>query len=259
MELTMGRFGSNNLLLNCLSDSDLDFIQPHLERVPLDEGDVIVGRGEVITYVCFPECGITSMADLMPDGTRVEVALIGREGMTNSQLLLGCEEADHEATVQVGGGSSLRLRASRLNELCAHSPTAKSLFFRFIHALAIQSSRTLASNAIHPASKRLSRWLLMCHDRVTGDEIHLCHDRIAKMLGVRRATVTDTLHVLEGEGALRNRRGIIIVRSRDKLEEIAADAYGFAEAQYSRLIAPFGKIERVPQDTTAQPNSRAFA
>lgn len=46
---------------------------------------------------------------------------------------------------------------------------------------------------------------------------------------------------LEGEGAIRGHRRPIMVRCREKLEEIAADAYGFPEAQYSRLITPFGR------------------
>jgi CRP-like cAMP-binding protein len=230
-----------------LSADDLSFLEERLERVPLDEGHVIVGRGDEITAVCFPECGITSITDILPDGTRVEVALIGREGMTNSQLLLGCVEADHEASVKVGGGSSLKLLATDLRALCSRSPAANALFLRFIHALAVQSSRTLSSNAVHSIEKRLARWLLMCHDRVPGDEIRLSHEHIARMLGVRRASVTDTLHVLEGEGALRGRRGRNIVRSREKLEELAGDAYGFPEAQYSRLIAPFGKFAVLPQ------------
>jgi hypothetical protein len=67
------------------------------------------------------------------------------------------------------------------------------------------------------------------------------------MLGVRRASVTDALHILEGEGALRGGRGCIILRDRQKLEDLAGDAYGFPEAQYSRLIAPFGKMLAVPE------------
>lgn len=240
---------TKNLLLNCLSAEDISYVRPRLERVPLDEGHVIVGRGERITFVCFPECGVTSIADVLSDGTRVEVALIGREGMTNSQLLLGCEYADHEAVVQVGGGSSLRLAASDLLALCSRSPAAKTLFLRFVHALTVQSSRTLASNTIHSAPMRLSRWLLMCHDRLHGDEIRLCHKHIASMLGVRRATVTDSLHILEGEGALNSRRGRIIVRNRERLEALAGDAYGFPEEQYSRRIAPFGKTAHLQVST----------
>lgn len=250
---------TNNLLLNCLSQEDWSFIKPRLERVPLNQGHVIVGRGEAITFVCFPECGVTSIADILPDGTRIEVALIGREGMTNSQLLLGCHDADLEAIVQVGGGSSLRLDADDLRALCCRSSAANALFLRFVHALAVQSSRTLASNAVHTVTKRLSRWLLMCHDRVAGDEINLPHAHISRMLGVRRATVTDTLHILEGEGAIRGRRGRISVRSRDRLEELAGDAYGFPEAQYSRLIAPFGKLDVPVQVAATYSAERSFA
>lgn len=232
---------SKNLLLNCLSNEDWRYIGSRLERVSLEEGDVIVCKGETIKYVCFPECGVTSIADVLTDGAKIEVALIGREGMTNSQLLLGCEESSHEAIVQVGGGSSLRLMAEDLRALCSRSAAANALFLRFIHVLSVQSSRTLATNTVRAAPQRLARWLLMCHDRLDGDEIHLAHELIGRMLGVRRATVTDTLHILEGEGALTGRRGCIIVRSREKLEELAGDAYGFPETQYSRLIVPFGK------------------
>jgi CRP-like cAMP-binding protein len=235
---------TRNLLLNALSERDFSFLKPRLLRVPLTAGHLIVSPGEAISFVCFPECGVTSIADVLPDGKRVEVALVGREGMTNSQLLLGVQEADHEATVQIGAGGTLRLEADDLKELCSRSSEARALFLRFVYALFVQSSRTLTSNAIHSLPQRLSRWLLMYHDRLPGDEIRLNHDHIARLLGVRRATVTDTLHLLEGEGALRCTRGRLIVRSRDMLEQFAGEAYGFAEAHYNRNVAPFGKCSR---------------
>jgi hypothetical protein len=58
---------------------------------------------------------------------------------------------------------------------------------------------------------------------------------------VRRASVTDTLHQLEGERVIRSRRGCITVSDRAGLRRIAGQSYGFAEAEYSRLIAPFGR------------------
>jgi hypothetical protein len=81
----------------------------------------------------------------------------------------------------------------------------------------------------------------MCHDRVEGDEILIIHEHLGRMLGVRRATVTDRLHVLEGHGAVRNRRGRILVRDRALLEQLAGTSYGYPEAHYRRLIGPFGK------------------
>lgn len=216
-------------------------MRAHLEPMILDEGAVIVAQDDPIAFVCFPESGVTSIADVQPDGTRIELALIGREGMTNSQLLLGCEQAPHEAIVRIGGGRSLRLPAVVLRQVCAEHPLAFQLFLRFIHALSIQTARTLASNMRDPVGTRLSRWLLMCHDRIDGDEIMLIHEHLGRMLGVRRATVTDRLHVLEGQGAIRNRRGRITIRDRALLEISAGMSYGFAEQHYQRLIGPFGK------------------
>jgi CRP-like cAMP-binding protein len=228
-----------NWLLRTLRTDDYAYIRPHLEPVALNEGHIIVAQDEPITFVCFPESGVTSVADVQADGSRVEVALIGREGMTNSHLLLGCDLAPHEAIVQIGGGRSLRLSAERLHSFCQDRPAARALFLRYIHALSVQTARTLASNLRDCVEKRLSRWLLMCHDRVDGDEIRLSHDHIARMLGVRRATVTEAVHLLEGRLAIKNTRGLIQVRDRHVLEGLAADSYGFAEAHYRRLIGPF--------------------
>lgn len=230
-----------NLLLRSLSAEAFAWLRPHLEPLVLEDGEVIVAQDDPITFVCFPESGITSAADVQPDGTRIEVALIGRDGMTNSQLLLGCERAPHEAMVRIGGGRSLRVPAGIVKQLCAECPAAHLLFLRFIHALSVQTARTLASNVRDPVEKRLSRWLLMCHDRIDGDEIRLIHEHLSQMLGVRRATVTDRLHVLEGHGAIRNRRGRIMVCDRTLLETFAGTSYGFAEQHYRQLIGPFGK------------------
>ena len=56
------------------------------------------------------------------------------------------------------------------------------------------------------------------------------------MLGVRRPGVTVTLHVLEGIQVIRAKRGLITVLDREKLEELADDAYGLSEAEYMCLM-----------------------
>jgi hypothetical protein len=64
----------------------------------------------------------------------------------------------------------------------------------------------------------------------------MTHEELGNMLGVRRASITSALHVLEGENAIRGYRGRISVRDRAALEAFAGDTYGFAEAEYRRLI-----------------------
>lgn len=225
-----------NLLLRALSPSDRALIWASLERVFLDEGQVIAAPGEAVASVYFPEGGIVTLAEVLTDGTRVEIAMVGREGMTNPQLLLGCDRANHEVCVRIGGGTALRLAADDLRSLCAESSVARELFLRYINSVAIQCTRSLALNAVHPVSKLLARWLLMCHDRMDGGEINLSHERLSRMLSVRRATVTEAIQGLEGELALKNTRGRIIIRDRAKLEAIAGDAYGAAERSYCNPV-----------------------
>jgi hypothetical protein len=63
---------------------------------------------------------------------------------------------------------------------------------------------------------------------------------------VRRAGVTTTLHILEGVGAIRATRGLITILDRDKLVRLAGTSYGFAEAEYERLIGPLRGLGRAP-------------
>jgi CRP-like cAMP-binding protein len=102
--------------------------------------------------------------------------------------------------------------------------------------MTIQISQTAYANASMNVEARLARWVLMTHDRTDGFELSLTHDFLAMMLGIRRPGVTTAIHVLEGTGMIRAERGRIIVLNREKLEELADDAYGMAEAEYERLI-----------------------
>ncbi|MFL5518047.1 MAG: Crp/Fnr family transcriptional regulator, partial [Gemmatimonadales bacterium] len=100
-----------------------------------------------------------------------------------------------------------------------------------------QTASTAYANANHSLESRLARWLLMCHDRVDGNDIPITHEFMAMMLGVRRAGVTTATHILEGNRLIRARRGVITIRDRERLEEMTDGAYGLPEAEYARLMA----------------------
>ena len=76
---------------------------------------------------------------------------------------------------------------------------------------------------------RLTRRLLMLHDRSASDAFEVKHSQIAEALSVRRASVTDTLHLLEGEHVLRCRRTQIGILDRPALEAAAGSAYGLTD------------------------------
>ena len=55
------------------------------------------------------------------------------------------------------------------------------------------------------------------------------------MLGTRRASVTDALHVLEECGTIESKRSRIWVRDRPGLEKAAGDCYGLPESELARV------------------------
>lgn len=229
------------MLLRSLDADAQEAFAPHLDQAQLIEGVTLSKTDAPLDAAWFPESAVVSFVDVLDDVTRVEIGIVGFEGMVGWPILLGCDRAHHDAIVRVGGGAALTMPADRFVALCREHPAANALFLRYVNVFTVQMGRTAVSNLRDKVERRLSRWLLMCHDRLEGDEIDLTHKVIANMLGIRRASVTDGLHNLEGENVIRNRRGRIVIRDRSKLLRLAGEGYGHAEAHYSRTIAPFGK------------------
>jgi CRP-like cAMP-binding protein len=209
--------------------------------VPLDTDAVMQKRNAAIERVYFPESGVVSFHEALQDGSRVGVAIIGFEGFTGWPALLGVDQSPHEATVAIGGGTALSITPAELLRACSERQALNLLLLRYVHCFIAQMGRTIMSNLTDPIDKRLARWLLMNHDRLEGDRIDLTHKQLGVMLGVRRASVTDTLHILEGNGLIRATRGHIEVRDRAQLLAFAGESYGAAETEYARFIAPFSK------------------
>lgn len=232
---------SPNLLLGSLTDSDFDYLEPGLERVALHSDKVMLEANTRIERIYFVESGVASFHEILKDGSRVGVAIIGFEGLTGWPALLGIDHSPHEARVAIGGGTDLSISPAEMWKSCMERQAINVLLLRYIHCMMSQMGRTILSNLNDAIDKRLARWLLMNHDRLVGDRIELTHEQLGVMLGVRRATVTDTLHILEGKGLIRATRGVIEVRDRRKLLELAGESYGAAETEYARFIAPFAK------------------
>ena len=212
----------------------------HCERVPLERNMCMVHPNKPIDTVYFPEDGIVSIVSETQQGDVTEVGIFGREGMSATNLLLGVETSPQNTFVQVQGSSALAIRADILMAAYEASASMRRVFLRYVQAFMQQLVQTATSNAQHSLQARLSRWLLMCHDRVDGNEIALTHDFISMMIAVRRTGVTDAVHILEGMGVIRARRGMITVLDRPGLERHAGEAYGQPEAEYHRLLGVAG-------------------
>ena len=217
---------TRNRLLAALPPEALAQVRPLLEPVELPLRQVLHAAGEPIEAVWFPETGWASMLAWLEDGDAAEVGLVGREGMVGLPVLLGADHDDIEAMVQAPG-TALRMDAAAFREELESIPAFRALLLRYALVHHGQVARTAACNGRHHTDQRLARWLLMAHDRTSGnDEFPMTHEFLAMMLGVRRAGVTVAAGQLSKAGYIRYERGCVEVTDRAGLESVACECYG---------------------------------
>jgi CRP-like cAMP-binding protein len=225
-----------NRLLSGLSPEDLALLTPHLTRVSFAVGDFITRAGAPIESVCFLEQGIAGVLDSLDDDRRYAVGLLGAEGYIGWPLLMGDDRSPYDVTMRAEQGQALRIPADALMSAVDQSPTLRLTLLRFAHVFMLQMGRTIVSSLAHSIERRMARWILLYHDRVQADEICMTHEEFRLMLGVRRSSVTDALHRLEEEQAIRAVRAKVLVHDRTKLMTLAGDTYGQPEQEYARLL-----------------------
>ena len=224
-----------NRLLKALTPDDFALLQPHLEPIATGLRQTLIKPNEAVRHLFFPEVGFGSMTT---SGSRaqVEVGIIGREGLVGAlPVLLGSDRTPHDHYVQ-SAGEMLRIDTVALLAAVNQSLSLHRLLLRSIQVQFVQTAQTAYVNATYTIDVRLARWLLMCQDRVDGEDLHLTHEFLSLMLGVHRSSTTLALQALEGHGLIRTRRGRIAIPDRAALVAVADDGYGLPEAEFARLI-----------------------
>jgi CRP-like cAMP-binding protein len=223
-----------NQLLLALSAADVDLLRPHLQLVTTEIRKDLEEPNKPIKHVYFIESGFASVVATSAQ-ENIEVGLIGREGMSGSAIVLGNHRSPHATYIQAAGQAQ-RISVAQLRLAMQASATMQGLFLKFVQVFMIQTAHTAISNARAKIDHRLARWILMAHDRIEGDQLPLTHEFLAIMLGVRRAGVTEALHILERRRLIKSQRGQVIMLDRKGMERMAGDLYGVPEVEYRRLI-----------------------
>jgi CRP-like cAMP-binding protein len=125
---------SRNRLLAALEPEDLRRLAPHLERVDLARGTVLLEPGAELRHVWWPEDCVVSLVIPTREGGAAEAATIGREGMVGFFAILGDHRALARNVVQVPG-RALRLPFGVLREAFAASPPVRQVCLRYVAAL----------------------------------------------------------------------------------------------------------------------------
>jgi CRP-like cAMP-binding protein len=228
------RATSSNRLLQLLPKVEFDRLRTYLEPVKLNAGHVCFQPARPIDYIYFVESGLGSTCSAEHSGCTPAIGMHGFEGVIGVPVLLCATKNPHRTIMQTDARAN-RIPAALLRQEMDSSPTLRDILLRYAQYFLIQVGETAIANTRFGLPQRLARLILMMIDRL-GPVIQITHAHLSALLGVRRAGVTDALHVLEGERLIRSGRGMLQARDRSALEARAGEAYGVPEAEYARLF-----------------------
>ncbi len=185
--------------------------------------DVLFDPGEAIDAVHFPLDSVVSLVTVFKDGSIVEIATVGNEGLVGVPLVRGGSSAVRCA-VQVPG-RSLRMPADAFLRESEQAGPFNNHVRRYCQALFGQVAQAAACYRLHANEERLSRWLLMSQDRVGSEEFVVTHRFLGRMLGRSSGSVTLSAGLLQAAGLIRYRRGRVTILDRPGLEAMACECY----------------------------------
>lgn len=200
-------------------------LAPTLGSTPLKLKRFLHKPGEPIDQVYFPGGGFVSVVTILKDGGMVEVATIGREGMLGMPALVNGDPSPAGTMVQAETDVCYTMSAKAFRQEMDRRGPFYDVITRYGQALVGIIMQSTACNAVHSVEQRLSRWLLLAHDRVGRDQFPLTQEFVAMMLGTSRPTVTVVASTLQKAGLIGYHRGHVTVVDRKGLEAASCECY----------------------------------
>ncbi|WP_426191605.1 Crp/Fnr family transcriptional regulator [Massilia sp. DWR3-1-1] len=223
-----------NYLLSELYAVEFDRLIPFLEPVLLTRGEILYQAEGEMAYAYFPTTSIVSIDSTLADGSTVELASIGNEGIVGLAIFMGGATSPNRAIVRVTG-RCYRIGASHLlDEFYRKGPLLK-LFLRYAQSMMAQLGQRVVCNGHHSAEQRLCTLILQMMDRTYAVEFAITHEELGHLLGVRRETVTEAASHLQELGMIKYRRGQLAVLDRAGILHRCCECYQIISDENARL------------------------
>lgn len=224
-----------NALLRALSDSDRRNIATKLEYVTLESGQVLFEPGRA-DFAYFLTSGAAAKLVEMANGLKAGAALIGNEGVVPLCCFFSTLEATPYRVETQNAGEGFRMTAEDFAAESLPGRPLHAVMVRYQAVFAAQVLLATACNRLHQIQEQYSRWVLMTHDRMGSDEFTLTQDAIARILGVRRVSITAAARQLRKQGLIDYRRGTLKILDRAGLEKASCECYARANAVYQAIL-----------------------
>ena len=226
---------TGNRLLDLLPPDESERLLSSAQAVSLPHGQEVYRPDGPMSHVYFPTTGVFGVVLLLEEGKRVEGTTVGHEGMVGLPAFLGADSHPFSVVSQVPG-EAVRVPAATFLQALDPGGSLDRLLRRYTLYRLRCANQTGACNTLHCVEERMSRWLLMAHDRAGKDEFLLTHEFLSELLGVRRQTVSIIAGALQRAGFISYRRGVLRVLDREGLESACCECYEAMKQLYDRIM-----------------------
>lgn len=213
----------------------MDALRPHLARATLYHDDVLYEPGRPVEHVYFPTSCFVSLLRSTRECAFVEIGVVGTDGIVGIAPLLDASSPAHHAIVQIAG-EALRIDAGVLRHRIEVSPRLRRAVSRYTHVLMTQFAQVAVCNTVHTLQQRLCRWLLVCRDRLGSIDIPATQDALARLLAVRRESVSHAAGMLQTEGVLHYVRGRLQIVDAARLEARVCECHGVISSAHAGML-----------------------
>ncbi|HEV7906456.1 MAG TPA: Crp/Fnr family transcriptional regulator [Pyrinomonadaceae bacterium] len=207
-----------------MPDAEYLRIAEHLIEISLKQGEVLHESDTPAQYVYFLDEGVASISVSSEEGKELMLSIVGDEGIVGERaifkegyFIIRCE--------MLTDGSGRRMLPKAFEEEFNRGETLHQLVLNRMEARTTETAQTALCNQMHSVERRLARWLLTLADRLHAEEMHVTHEHMANMVGVRRAGITNAVGVLREEGLIKSERGTVTILDRARMEAQACECY----------------------------------
>ncbi|GAB4087725.1 Crp/Fnr family transcriptional regulator [Hydrogenophaga soli] len=225
-----------NRLLAKLQQAERSLLLDHAELVELDGAQVLVRAGQGLAHAYFPTNCMISLLTTQPAARAFEVGQIGFEGVLGASSALGVTASAFDAVV-TGAGQAWRIPLAVLRRQCLHSRFLSVLMVRFLYIQLEQMGALAACGQFHALEQRLARLLLMCQDRMRVPDLEVTHEGLARVMGVRRASVTMLAGAFQKRHLIRHSRGHMVIVDRPGLQATSCPCHAQDLAFYEQVMS----------------------
>jgi len=171
-----------------LSAGEYQRIAPRLHTIRLSHGSTLPHCG--VARVYFPGTGVSSILSRMADGTTIEVASVGSEGVVGLPALGSQFSAG--PYLHVSHGTLQYMALNVFEAFCARTELGRAVG-QFCGVFTQSVMQLVACNRLHPMEARCARWILLTHERLQRANFELTQPFLAMAIGAKSGELADIM------------------------------------------------------------------